>query len=706
MRRPPYHPLKNPHPFLTVAFIAVGIGFIIGGGIFVSIALTPAPDLTSFEDRKVTQSTKIYDRTGKTLLYDLDTDAKRQTVPLSEIAPAIQQATIAMEDASFYEHGGISFSGIARSLLTDIFHASFSQGGSTITQQVVKNTLLTGKKTIIRKIQEIALAIKLESRYSKDQILEWYLNEMPYGGPYYGVEVASEAFFGKSAKEVTLAEAAYLAAVLQAPTYYSPYGNNREALETRKNIVLARMQELGYITETQREEAKNEKVLFNPQRSTSIIAPHFVFYIEQYLENKYGADVVNSGLKVITTLDTTLQHEAEATVAEYALQNQKKFNASNAALIGLDPKTGQILAMVGSRNYFDPAIDGNFNATLALRQPGSSFKPFVYAAALTKGFTRDTAIFDLPTQFSTSCAASDNYNSTYPCYAPGNYDDKFRGPMTFTTALAQSINIPAVKTLYLAGTQNVVNLATAAGITTLKNPGQYGLALALGAAEVKLLDLASAFGTFANGGVHNPATGILSVTDASGSVLEEYAPNPTQVVNEGVANDISAMLSNNEARFPEYPPVNPLTFPGYDVAVKTGTTNDYRDAWTVGYTPAIVIGVWSGNNDNSPMVKEIAGYIVAPMWHAVMQKALSEFPEEYFGSPRAMSEDTKPVFLGNYRTNGEIHNILYSVNKDDPTGPAPSNPYNDPQFSYWEYPVQLWANQNAAVSRNSTTTPN
>ncbi|MFZ1988126.1 MAG: transglycosylase domain-containing protein, partial [Minisyncoccia bacterium] len=379
MRRPPYHPLKNPHPFLTVAFIAVGIGFIIGGGIFVSIALTPAPDLTSFEDRKVTQSTKIYDRTGKTLLYDLDTDAKRQTVPLSEIAPAIQQATIAMEDASFYEHGGISFSGIARSLLTDIFHASFSQGGSTITQQVVKNTLLTGKKTIIRKIQEIALAIKLESRYSKDQILEWYLNEMPYGGPYYGVEVASEAFFGKSAKEVTLAEAAYLAAVLQAPTYYSPYGNNREALETRKNIVLARMQELGYITETQREEAKNEKVLFNPQRSTSIIAPHFVFYIEQYLENKYGADVVNSGLKVITTLDTTLQHEAEATVAEYALQNQKKFNASNAALIGLDPKTGQILAMVGSRNYFDPAIDGNFNATLALRQPGSSFKPFVYA---------------------------------------------------------------------------------------------------------------------------------------------------------------------------------------------------------------------------------------------------------------------------------------------------------------------------------------
>ncbi len=686
-----HHPVHNPHPILKLVFFVIGIFFIFGGAVLLWIALTPTPDLSSFVDRKVTQSTKIYDRTGTTLLYDLNTDAKRQSVPLSDISPEVRNATVSIEDSGFYEHGGVSITGILRSLYTDIIRGALAQGGSTITQQVVKNTLLTGEKSVLRKVHEIILAIKLEQMYTKDQILEFYLNETPYGGPYYGVEAASEAFFGKSAKDVDIAEAAYLAALPQAPTYYSPYGNNRAALDSRKNIVLARMKELGYIGDAEYQQAKSEVVEFRPQQSSSIIAPHFVFYIEQYLESKYGPGVVNSGLRVITTLNTDMQRDAETTVAQFAPGNEKNFHATNESLVALDPKTGQILAMVGSRNYFDPQIDGNYNATLALRQPGSAFKPFVYAAALGKGYTRDTAVFDLPTQFSTACSPSDNHNDTPPCYAPRNFDGQFRGPMTFTSALGQSINIPAVKALYLAGIQNVINLATASGITTLDTPDHYGLTLALGAAEVKLLDLTDAYGTFANQGVHNPATGILSVTDASGNVLEEFTSEQTQVMDSGVANDVSVMLSSNEARFPEYPPDNPLHFNGYDVAVKTGTTNDYKDVWTVGYTPGLVVGTWAGNNNATPMVKEIAGYVVAPMWHAFMEKALARIPQEYFGEPRQTPEDAKAVFFGNYSSDG-AHDILYYVDRSDPTGPIPQNPGNDAQYAYWEYPVQIWKN--------------
>ncbi|MDB5189291.1 MAG: putative penicillin-binding protein, partial [Parcubacteria group bacterium] len=598
--------------------MAVGLVLFVMSLTILWIALTPTPGLDSFDTRKVTQSTKIFDRTGKTVLYDLNRDIRRNQVPLEDISPYLKQASIAIEDSSFYKHGGISISGIVRSIFVDITRGELAQGGSTITQQVVKNSLLTGSKSISRKVHEWILAIKLEQRYSKDQILGFYLNDTPYGGTLYGVEAASRAFFGKSAKDVDLAEAAYIAALPQAPTYYSPYGNNRSVLDSRKNIVLSRMKELGYINAEQYQQAKDEAVAFNPQQNGSIIAPHFVFFIEQYLEDKYGPDAVNQGLNVITTLDTDLQHSAETIVNQYAIANQQKFNASNAALVAIDPKTGQILSMVGSRDYFDAAVQGSFNDALALRQPGSSFKPFVYAAALLKGYTPDTIIFDLPTQFSTACGISDNHNDTPPCYAPSNFDDKFRGPMTFTTALAQSINVPAVKTMYLVGIQNVINLATSMGITTLGTAKNYGLSLALGAGEVRLLDLTSAYGVFANDGIRNPPTGIISVTDNTGKLLEEYKDQPQQVLDPGVAHEMAAMLSNNEARFPEYSAVNPLHFENYDVGAKTGTTNDYRDVWTVGFSPSIVVGTWAGNNDNKPMVKEIAGYVVAPMWHAFM----------------------------------------------------------------------------------------
>lgn len=681
--------------------MVVGAGLFLLGASILWVALTPVPDLDSLSTRKISESTKILDRTGNTVLHDLNPDVTRDLEPLSSVSPYIINATIAIEDSAFYDHFGISISGIARSILTDIRTGSLAQGGSTITQQVVKNTILTTKKSVIRKIHEVILALKLEQKYSKDEILELYFNNSPYGGTLYGVEAAARAFFSKSAKEVTLGEAAYLAALPQSPTRFSPYGNNRELLDTRKDYVLERMEKLGMITREEMETAQNEAVTFSSQSTNSIIAPHFVFYIEQYLEEKYGPDAVTDGLVVTTTLDVDLQREAEAIVKPYALANAEKFNASNAALVAIDPKTGQILTMVGSRDYFDEDIDGNYNIAIASRQPGSSFKPFVYATALAKGYTPQTAIFDLPTQFSTACAPEDIGNRDYPCYAPGNYDDKFRGPMTFTTALAQSINIPAVKTMYLAGIDNVIELATGMGISTLGNAKEYGLSLALGAGEVRLLELTSAYGVFAAEGVRYAPTGILKVEDSKGRVLEEYEGSPEQVLDSGVARDISWMLSNNEARFPEYAAVNPFNIPGHDVAAKTGTTNEYRDAWTVGYTPYIAVGVWAGNNDNTPMVKEIAGFIVSPMWRQFMDVAIAHYgKEEFFGEPRAIPDNAPLPLRGIYSSSNEneAHELLHFVNKDAPL--LPGNSRGDAQYPYWEYAVQAWVSAANEISGN------
>jgi penicillin-binding protein 1C len=668
--------LHTNHPFTRVAFVLVGAGLLFLGASVLWVAFTPIPALNTFDPSKVALSTKIYDRTGQTVLYDLNRDMRRTIVPLSEVSPNLQKATLAIEDSGFYSHGGVSIRGTVRAIVADITTLSFAQGGSTITQQVVKNTILTGKKSPVRKVQEWILSIRLESRYTKNEILEFYFNVTPYGGTLYGAEAASRAFFGKSNKDLTLAEAAYLAAIPQRPTYYSPYGNNREGLDERKELILDRMLELGYISQEERDTASREEVAFSRQQTNSIIAPHFVFYIEQLLEEEYGPEVATGGLTVVTTLDADLQREADRIVNRYAIENTARFNASNASLVAIEPKTGQILAMVGSRDYFDTSIDGNFNASLALRQPGSAFKPFVYATAIQKGYTRDTAIFDLPTQFSTTCSPSDNFNRTPPCYAPGNFDDKFRGPMTFTTALSQSINVPAVKTLYLAGIPDVLALAKGMGLSSLGVPADYGLSLALGAAEVRLLDLVNAYAAFANDGMLNPSTGILKVTDADGKTLQEFKEEPRRAIDPDVAHEISYILSNNEARQPEYPPQNPFYFPGYDVAAKTGTTNESRDVWTVGYTPSIAIGVWAGNNDNSPMVREIAGYIVAPMWNEVMRYALTRYPQEFFPAPPAIPDDAPAALRG---INGG-HDILHWVNKENPRSGGGSQ--GDGQYPY------------------------
>jgi len=677
------------------------------------------PDLASFEQRKIEQSTKIYDRTGEVLLYDVHQNITRTVISFSEISRNIKNATVAIEDAEFYDHIGIKPTAFLRALLVNIVTLGFNQGGSTITQQVVKNSILTKDKTIARKLKEWILALKLEQKISKEEILELYLNETPYGGSIYGIEEASQAFFGKTAAELKIAESAYLAALPQAPTFYSPYGNNRDRLEERKNLVLAKMHAGDFITTDEYNAALAEEVSFNPPSQTGISAPHFVFFVQQYLEKTYGRRAIEErGFRVITTLDYKLQQEAEEIVNRFALENVNKFNAENAGLVAVDPKTGQILAMVGSRNYFDPDIDGNFNVTLAKRQPGSAFKPFVYATAFKRGYTPETVVFDTSTQFSTLCAPS-NLTSEEDCYSPVNYDGSFKGPVTFREALAQSINIPAVKVLYLAGLSTSLRTAQDMGIQTLADIGRYGLTLVLGGGEVTLLDITSSYGVFANEGLRNPYTGILRIEDSRGAIVEEFTPNSTRVLDKMVALTISDILSDNVARAPAFGQVSFLHFPGRDVAVKTGTTDDFRDAWIIGYTPNIAVGAWAGNNDNSPMEKKVAGFIIAPLWNAFMQKALKTFPDERFTPPMPdpgynalkpvlrgiwqggetffvdaitgnLATEFTPLELREEKIIPNIHSILYWVDRSDPRGPVPKIPGDDPQFLLWESGVNRW----------------
>ena len=705
-----------------ILIFGVAAGLFVSGAIILWAATLEIPDLGSFEQRKIAQSTKIYDRTGEVLLFDLHENVQRTVIAFDQMSRNIKNATVAIEDTEFYQHRGVRPLATFRAVFIQPLRGKGIQGGSTITQQVVKNSLLTNERKISRKLKEWVLAIKLEKELSKEEILALYLNETPYGGNLYGIEEASQAFFGTSADTLSIAEAAYLASLPQAPTFYSPYGNNRDKLEERKNLVLSRMRESGFITDEEYNDAKDEVVEFKPQEDTGIKAPHFVFFIEEYLEQKYGKRAVDEeGFKVTTTLDYALQQKAEKIVSQFALENVEKFNAENASLVAIDPQTGQILVMVGSRDYFDEEIEGNFNIALAKRQPGSAFKPFVYATAFKKGYTPDTVVFDLETQFSSTCK-SDDFTSEDECYSPKNYDGVFRGPITFRNALAQSINVPAVKVLYLAGLRDSLRTAQDMGITTLTDVSRYGLTLVLGGGEVSLIDITSAYGVFANDGVRNPYTGILRIEDGAGNVVEEFENRPAQVLSSSVTREISDILSDNNARTPAFGAYSPLYFEGYDVAAKTGTTNDSRDAWIIGYSPNIAVGAWAGNNDNSPMEKQVAGFIVAPMWNAFMQEALKERPRESFKKPvLEYEENLKPSLKGEWRGGNQyvvdsisgnlateftpeetreervvidIHSILYWINKDDPRGEPPADPEQDPQFRLWESSVREWVKIN------------
>ncbi|MCX6792109.1 MAG: PBP1A family penicillin-binding protein [Candidatus Gottesmanbacteria bacterium] len=575
-------------------------------------------------------STKIYDRNGK-LLFDIFADQNRSPVPLSEIPKNLQEATISIEDKNFYTHQGVNvIGGILRALATDITHGQL-QGGSTITQQLVKSALLSPERTVTRKIKEIILAFWVEALYPKDKILELYLNQVPYGGTAWGVESASEQYFGKKVEDLTLAEAALLAGLPQAPTSYSPFGAHPDLAVTRQKEVLKRMVEDKYITQQQADQATAQPLVF--KNETGIKAPHFVMYVREQLVQKYGeALVAKGGLKVTTTLDLNLQEYAQATVAA-EVAKLKTYHVTNGAAIITKPATGEILAMVGSVDYF-ASPSGNYNVTTAARQPGSSIKPINYAIGLEKHIvTPSTMFIDEPTCFGVV---------GQPSYCPVNYDGKFHGPVQLRMALGNSFNIPAVKMLYINTVQDMVASASAFGITTFKDPSQYGLSLTLGGGEVHMTDMATAFGVFANGGIRHDLVSVLKVVDKNGKILEEYKdPNlgkdiPSQLLMNGprvisaeTAFLISHILLDNNARQQEFGSASELYIPNRAVSVKTGTTNDLRDNWTIGFTPQVLVATWVGNNDNSPMNPYLVSGITgaAPIWHKLMMQALKGKPD-------------------------------------------------------------------------------
>lgn len=718
--------LKRGHKEIAIDVLIFGFAgaILLVAAVIVWLATLEIPDLSSFEERRVLQSTKIYDRTGEVMLYDLHQDVRRTVVPFDQISPSVKNATVAIEDDQFYNHIGIDVKAILRAAISNVQDGELGQGGSTITQQVIKNSVLQREKTFTRKAKEAILALKLEQLKTKDEILEIYLNESPYGGTIYGVEEAARAFFNTSSNELTVGESAYLAAIPQAPTYLSPYGNNRDALDARQKLVIERMRENGYITVDEYEAAKIEVVEFEPQIVSGIKAPHFVMFIREQLAEKYGEEALaERGLKVVTSLDWELQQEAERIVAEKAEINTEKFSASNAGLVATDPKTGDLLVMVGSRDYFNEEVDGNFNLALANRQPGSSIKPFIYAQAFKEGYLPTTTLFDVKTQFSTNCEPWDTSNEL-PCYSPNNHNNQTSGPVSMRNALAQSMNIPAVKTLYLVGINDALKLAADMGITTLGNPDRYGLTLVLGGGEVKLLDMTYAYGVFANKGVRAAPRSILRIEDTQGNIIEEVAVNEERVIDENTTNMISDILSDNVARTPLWGSNNLLRFDDYDVAGKSGSTNNFRDAWIMGYAPNIAVGAWAGNNDNSPM-RGLSGLITTPMWREFMDVALAKMEKETFTQPY-IPTDVKPVLAGNYvdasmfiaaaASSSEqsalqfndiynsIHNILHYVNKNDPRGPYPTNPQSDGQYALWEYGVQNWKEATFGSYAPSTTT--
>ncbi len=684
----------------------------IGSIVFVTVILLWAaslktPDLESFDARLLGQSAKIYDRTGSVLLYDLSQKIRRTVVPFDQISPNIKKATIAIEDIGFYDHKGIQATSVIRAVLANITSLSFSQGGSTITQQVVKNSLLTKEKKISRKIKEWILAIKLEKTADKDTILNLYLNESPYGGNVYGVEEASRLYFAKKSSEVTLAEAAYLAALPQSPTVLSPYGKNKQRLIDRKNLVLEKMLENKLITQEEFDQASKENVEFQPRSVSNIKAPHFVMYLKDYLEEQYGSALLEEGgLKITSTIDYDLQLKAEEIVRDYVLKTGvKTYKATNGALVAIDPKTGQILTMVGSRDYFDTEIEGNFNVATARRQPGSAFKPFVYATAFKKGLTPDTPLFDVPTEFNSSCSPSGTPIATgAKCYSPENYEGGYKGLMSVRSALAQSRNIPAVKALYLAGVDDALKTAEDMGIKNLSGSSQYGLSLALGGAEVSPLDMASAYGVFAQDGIRNKAVGILKIEKMSGDVIEEFEPTPTEALDDQIARQINSILTDRYARASIF---GSNYFGTRQVGIKSGTTNSSRDAWMVGYTPSISVSAWMGNNNNTPMAQQASARIIGPMWKSFMDFALDRLPTETFEEPDPIAENTKPFLRGAWQTeSGEVHSELFWLSRSNIKGDVPGYGSNDPLFRNWEAGMQNYKGGfSGQIGQGSNTAP-
>ncbi len=700
---------RNIWKIIAVIAAILFLTGIIGAGVAFAYYVKDLPDPQKLIDRHVAETTKIYDRTGKIVLYEIHGDQNRTRISIKDLPSYVKNASVAIEDKDFYTHKGISLIGIARSVYVDVIQHRKAQGGSTITQQLVKKSILTSEKSYDRKIKEIILALEIERKFSKDQILELYLNEIPYGSNAYGLQAAAETFFNKQPKDLTVAEAALLASLPNAPTYYSPYGTHTDDLKARQQSVIDRLEEQKYITHDQAETARAEELHYSDRNDAGIIAPHFVFYLREQLEDTYGSKTLEQdGLKIISTLDYNIQLKAEKAISDN-IDKVKKHGGDNAALAAVDPKTGEILAMVGSVDYFNTKAQGNVNAAARPLQPGSSFKPYVYATAFAKGLTPDTIVYDLDTDFGHG-------------YKPYNYDKSQHGPLKLKQALPMSLNIPAVKVGYLVGPENAAATARAMGNEELKEGATYGLSTAIGASPVKLVDHVGAFGVFANQGKKVQKTGILKVVDAKGKVLEQHDPTKfDQVLDANVANTINSILSDNSLRAPTFGSNSALKL-SRPAAVKTGTTNDFKDAWTVGFAPNLSAGVWAGNTNGTKMRTGADGSIVAaPIWRQFMEDVLKDMPVEQFAKATPMTSKSNPYVAGAQlpdkeiklcrpsmklataacppdllvtKTYKEVHGELFYIDRSNLSGPPPQHPEKDPLFKNFETPVIAWAQKN------------
>ena len=621
---------------VLMAFALLGVAAFCAPFIIAGAAYAYASDALgklNFTSHAATfQTSRIYDRTGTKLLYEFvdPQNGRRTQIPLAQVPESLRDATIAIEDKNFYTNPGFDTTALIRAAYDDLTNREIISGASTITQQLVKRVYLTPEQTIQRKLQEVAIAYTLSKEKSKDDILEMYLNQIYYGNQSYGIEAAAETYFGKTAIKLDLAESALLAGIPQSPADYDPIQNLKSS-KVRQLEVLTAMVNQGYISEQQATDAYNETFKFASQR-TDIQAPHFVFYVRDLLEQKYGARFLyEGGLTIKTTLDLGLQDQAQQIVQQQLAKLPPAKNVNNGALVALDPKTGQILAMVGSRDYNEDlpngTMDGKFNATTAPLQPGSSFKPFEYTADFLKGKTPASLVDDakVTNEFP-------NFDGTF--YRPENYDKKYHGRVTYRTALGNSFNIPAVKVLKDAGIHQTLQLTHSMGISTINDESQLGLSMALGSNEVTPLDITSAYGVFANGGQRVPPTPILSITDYTGKVIEQFQqPAPTQVIKPEYAYLMTSILSDDNARQIEFGKNSVLVLPDRPAAVKTGTTEEFRANWTIGYTPSLVVGVWVGNSNHEPMKNIIGIDGAGPIWHDFMEYALKGKPAEQFVKP-------------------------------------------------------------------------
>lgn len=639
------HPLRTTF-YLTLFFSAA---------VFYAAFINGLPNPYQLAFKYPNASTRIYDRHGK-LLYKIYRHENRTLLALEEIPDHVIKATISIEDQNFYQHRGISIRGILRAIRHDFFirqnkEVPSLQGGSTITQQLVKNALLTPERTFNRKIKELFLSAAVELIFGKDEILNMYLNQVAYGGTAYGIEEAAQTYFGKSAKHINLAEAALLAGLPASPTTYSPFGANPKLARRRQTQVLNRMVVDGHISNEKAAQAKKEILTFSPQ-AIAMKAPHFVMYVKDELSRRYGQQVVEKGgLQVYTTLDLEVQEMAETAVRQNISAVEKQFNLHNGSALITRPKTGEILAMVGSVDFWDFKNDGNVNLTTAQRQPGSSIKLVNYSYALEHAdYTPSSILMDTPVA----------YSNPWETYAPVNYDHKFKGPVSLKTALAESRNVPAVKVLNSYGVDKMIEQGKKMGITTWTEPERYGLSITLGAVEVKMTDMAVVFGSIANMGMKKELTSVKKIIDSQGKVIQDidkprslwaemakqaYAADKDEieggkpVVSPFTAWQLIDILSDNEARAPEFGRRSPLLIPDRQVAVKTGTSNDFRDNWTIGFSPDYLVATWVGNNDNQPMRKIASGITgAAPIWHEIMETMTKEKEESIFPVPEGMIE--------------------------------------------------------------------